>query len=330
MNSSVKVLELPQTRFWNIDVRVWVWIILGWFVAISIHILCFSRAHFVAQSKGKFLLLSPSGLIVAADSTLGDDPHPDLASFSTTPLPSAYNIWTQDFARPVSTLVLDQGAYGSCTANALAYAWLLFMNKNNTGRVPIQLPSRMFWYAEARIHMNAQNGHNSAKLQDTGCYVTDIAWVPETLGSLPEIEYPYIEKNLNSIPNLLVSPCDKAITNKLNADALNPFTFSINASITAENMMAILASNKCILLGILLYSSFMTPTVLKTGKIPLPNTRTEALLGGHCICLTGYNSITQLFSFKNSWGSFVGAQGTFFIPFAYICNIYLTGDAYVF
>ena len=331
MNSSQKVLDLPNSRLFNIDARVWVWIILGWFVALTIHVLAFSRGHFIAQSKGQFLLLSPSGLRTASETNLSDNLLPEYNSFNaTSSLPASYNIWLQDFARPVTNLVLDQGPYGSCTANALAYAWLLHMNKLNTGRVPVQIPSRMFWYAQARIYLNNQNGHSSAKLQDTGAYVSDIAWVPETLGSLPEVLYPYTAANLNAIPNVLVPPCDEAIKHKMSTDTLNPFQFSNNALITAQNIMAILASNKCLLIGILMYSSFMNSTTLRTGVIPLPNTRTETLLGGHCICLTGYNSITQYFTFKNSWGSEVGMAGTFFIPYAYICNIYLTGDAQVF
>ena len=331
MNSTAKVLDLPKTRFWNIDYRGWVWIILGWFVAISIHVLCFSRGHFIAQSQGKFLLLSPYGLVTASSTSLSDDLVPDLAEFSaSSPLPATHNIWAQEYAKSIATLVFDQGPYGSCTANALAYAWLLFMNKNNTGRVPIQIPSRMFWYAEARIHMNSTNGHASAKLEDTGCYAANITWVPETKGSIAEILYPYTEGNLNAVPNLSTPPCNAAIDNVMSSDTINPFTYSNTASITARNMMAILASNKCIILGIHIYTSFMTSRTMETGLVPLPNTRTEKLLGGHCICLTGYNSINQLFSFKNTWGPLCGIQGTFFIPFAYICNIYLSGDAWIF
>jgi C1A family cysteine protease len=106
------------------------------------------------------------------------------------------------------------------------------------------------------------------------------------------------------------------------------YSFSIGA--TANTFMGLIADRKCIILGIYVYSSFMNRSTLKTGIVPMPNRQRETLLGGHCICLTGYDSITQRFSFKNSWGSRVGNKGTFTIPFSYVCNYTMSGDAWSF
>jgi C1A family cysteine protease len=94
------------------------------------------------------------------------------------------------------------------------------------------------------------------------------------------------------------------------------------------NIKTQLNNGRCVMLGIMVYSSFMTNTALRTGVIPIPNPRTERLLGGHAIALSGWNDDTKRFSFRNSWGTRVGNQGTFTIPYDYICNPNLSGDAW--
>jgi C1A family cysteine protease len=116
---------------------------------------------------------------------------------------------------------------------------------------------------------------------------------------------------------------------KLPSGVIKPFNYSSNRATTLQNMkLAISTSGKCIILGVLVFSSFMTRAVLRTGNIPMPNPSREKLLGGHCICLTGYDS--TCFTFRNSWGKNVGVNGTFRIPFDYVTSLNLAGDAWIF
>jgi hypothetical protein len=249
-------------------------------------------------------------------------------------------MWTHSpNASRLANFVLNQGAIGSCTANALSYAWMLNAYKNWTaGQTPPVPQSRLFWYAEARMHLNALDGYPNALLQDTGCYVEDIVWVPGTKGQLAETLYAYTfsvdsrgnlvpnSGNVNKFPPPNISTL--AAASLLPPGTITPFKYSVNADTTLNNMKVALSSNRSILLGIYVYASFTTPTALRTGNIPLPNPRRERLLGGHCICLTGYDS--SCFTFRNSWGKGVGVGGVFRIPFAYITNVNLSGDAWLF
>ena len=72
--------------------------------------------------------------------------------------------------------------------------------------------------------------------------------------------------------------------------------------------------------GIDVYSSFESEETLKSGIIPVPNPEKESLLGGHCVALYGYNDEKQVFIMMNSWGTDVGQQGWFTIPYSYISN----------
>jgi C1A family cysteine protease len=341
------VLKFPEsTRIFNIDIRIWLWVIIGLFLFVCIKVLFFSEQHYEAISPTVFL--NPDALMLAKDGEyLTEENLVRMMSRrveksqSLIP-PVTYNNWTQsaNAALKLSSFVLDQGPIGSCTANALSYAWMLYKYKTwrNT-QLNVAPPSRMYWYAEARLHMNANEGIPNAPLKDTGCYVKDIAWVPVGKGLVSELSYPYTynmdrfgkvshtQGNINKVPSDAIEL--QAAENKLAAGIIKPFNYSSNRETTLLNMkLAISTSGKCIILGILVFSSFMTRAVLQTGNIPMPNPSREKIIGGHCICLTGYD--TTCFTFRNSWGKNYGAQGTFRIPYDYITSVNLSGDAWIF
>jgi C1A family cysteine protease len=74
----------------------------------------------------------------------------------------------------------------------------------------------------------------------------------------------------------------------------------------------------------------MTIAAMTTGTIPMPNTKREQLMGGHAICLTGYNDTTSLFTFTNSWGTYTGISGRFTIPYNYVGSSALAGEYFQF
>jgi hypothetical protein len=306
-------------------------------VGICIKVLFFSSEHYNEVTMTTYL--DPMRLKLARDSDLEEETM-EISPMSRISIPPTYNLWTQSpNATRLASFVLDQGPIGSCTANAMSYAWMLYTYKSWTSsQLPPVPQSRLFWYAEARMHLNAMDGFPNAPLSDTGCYVEDIAWVPSTKGSLAETLYAYtfskdVRGNLiptsglvNKVPPPNISAL--AIANLIPAETITQFKYSRNASSTLQNMKLVISSNRAILLGIYVYSSFISSTTLRTGNIPLPNSRRERLIGGHCICLTGYDS--TCFTFRNTWGKNVGNQGVFRIPFSYITNVNLAGDAWVF
>jgi C1A family cysteine protease len=79
-----------------------------------------------------------------------------------------------------------------------------------------------------------------------------------------------------------------------------------------------------ILIGIYIYTSFESKEVDSTGIIPIPDTKTEILLGGHCLIIVGYDNNSKYFKVQNSWGTNWGASGYCFIPYDYILDSNLT------
>jgi len=53
------------------------------------------------------------------------------------------------------------------------------------------------------------------------------------------------------------------------------------------------------------------------GKVPMPR-KNEEELGGHAVCVCGYNDKTGLFKFKNSWGKAWGDGGYGYLKYDYV------------
>jgi len=91
-------------------------------------------------------------------------------------------------------------------------------------------------------------------------------------------------------------------------------------------MKGCLASGFPFVFGFSVYSSFEDPQVMKSGVVPMPNTATETLLGGHAMLAIGYDDAQQRFFFRNSWGATYGDGGYGTIPYAYLTDGHLSDD----
>jgi C1A family cysteine protease len=86
-------------------------------------------------------------------------------------------------------------------------------------------------------------------------------------------------------------------------------------------MLLCLAEGYPFVFGIMIYKSFETAKVAKTGIVEMPSLMERwfgGCLGGHAVCAVGYNRITKRFLVRNSWGSNWGQEGYFTIPFSYL------------
>jgi C1A family cysteine protease len=54
-----------------------------------------------------------------------------------------------------------------------------------------------------------------------------------------------------------------------------------------------------------------------TGVVRMPE-RNDPKVGGHAICIVGYDDLKKRFKFKNSWGTGWGKKGYGFIPYDYV------------
>ena len=60
--------------------------------------------------------------------------------------------------------------------------------------------------------------------------------------------------------------------------------------------------------------------------MPYPNVAKEQLLGGHAVCLVGYDDAHNWFIARNSWGPNWGDHGYFYMPYQVIRDTNMSSD----
>ena len=198
----------------------------------------------------------------------------------------------------------NQGALGSCTANALVGALEYLQIKD--GRAATDL-SRLFVYYNER----AIEGTVS---QDSGAMLRDGIKSLALLGVCAESLWPYaISRFAQRPPRACYS---RALQHRIT---------SYQRLSTLADMRNCLASGYPFVFGFTVYQSFESATLAKSGRVDLPRSG-EAALGGHAVVAVGYDDRSRRFTLRNSWGSTWGMQGYFTMPYDYLADRNLSDD----
>lgn len=192
--------------------------------------------------------------------------------------------------------VQDQGALGSCTAHAVGTAFQYGLTKQ---KMTSYTPSRLFIYYNERLI-------EGTVMEDSGAYLRDGIKTLNKDGACPEVLWPY------KISQFAVKPPEVAYKKAAEDKATGYYRVNVDAN----SIKTAIASGYPVIAGMLVYSSFETYAVAKTGKVPMPG-RYDYLLGGHAVLIVGFNEATQQFIVRNSWGTSWGDKGYFYLPYAY-------------
>jgi C1A family cysteine protease len=193
--------------------------------------------------------------------------------------------------------IVDQGALGSCIANAGAGLLEFLELKCGVTFMPV---SRLFMYFNERLIEGTVN-------EDSGASIRDIIKAAASWGWCSEQEWPY------DISKFTIKPDRQCY-----ADAVSHEIKSYHRLISQRDMFTCLADGFPFIFGIVVFESFESADVAKTGIVPVPNPVTENQLGGHAMLVVGYDQGTQRFIVRNSWGADWGDKGFCQIPFAYM------------
>lgn len=202
--------------------------------------------------------------------------------------------------------VLDQGALGSCTANAIGNAYRFNQMKQKLAGA--FAPSRLFIYYNERAMEGTINSDAGAMIRDGIKSIAKQGVCPETL-------WPY------DISKFAKKPPATAFKEALKNQALSYRRLTQ----TTSQLKGCLAEGYPFVLGITVYESFESDSVAKTGKVPMPST-SEKCLGGHAVLCVGYDDAKQCLIVMNSWGPKWGAKGFFYLPYAYATDPNLAAD----
>lgn len=209
----------------------------------------------------------------------------------------------RNFCSPIE----NQGILGSCTGQAIAGAIELLNNRN---KKPTDV-SRLFIYYYERVLLNTVN-------YDSGAYIRDGIKVTNKQGAPLEILWPYNISQFTKKPS--VSAISDAIRRKVTLyERVN----------NHEGCLDAINNGYPVIIGFLVYQSFMNSNVSRTGIMPYPNVKRERLLGGHAVLLVGYDKNKKVYIVRNSWGPNWGDKGYFYMPFEVIQNPQMSSDFWV-
>jgi hypothetical protein len=192
--------------------------------------------------------------------------------------------------------VYDQGQEGSCTANAVTGAFQIKEHIEGRGVDPGPASRQaVYYWARRRVGNQAI---------DSGSTISDTMWAALTYGLPLESLWTYD------------MPIDEEPPAEVYADGLKRRpTGKMIARVRQDlpNLYATLAGNDPIPCGFTVYTSFMDQAMASSGIWHgiQPGDQVE---GGHAVCMVGYNPVTRMFKFRNSWGANWGIRGYFWMP----------------
>lgn len=205
--------------------------------------------------------------------------------------------------------IFDQGALGSCTANAISAAFAFSILKQ--GEESFYIPSRLFIYYNERLMEGTVN-------QDSGAMLRDGIKSINKVGVCDEILWPYVISKFK----------DKPEDNCYKSASQNKAVKYERVNRSLYDFKSCLSEGLPFVGGFTVYESFESKEVAKTGKMVMPLSN-ESPIGGHAILVMGYDDEIGCFIVRNSWGTKWGDKGYFYMPYEYLTNSHLSDDFWV-
>ncbi|MFP7378155.1 C1 family peptidase [Bacillus paralicheniformis] len=239
---------------------------------------------------------------------LGFVPSPDdkrdllmTAFLPMVPIPSKFTYEERDL-----TPVRDQGAEGTCVGFATAVGVKEFQEKKEHGKEVYLSPRFIYQKCKERDGIPDQEG----------TYIRIALEVVKEFGVCEEVYWPY-EAHRTGSPKPNAE--ENAKNHKIKAYAR---LFSQNDPLDTrlDAIKRSIIVNGPLVAGVPVYRNWMTQEVYTTGKVP--NIDNSSLVGGHAICIVGYDDETELFKFKNSWNTGWGDNGYGYLPYEYMSHSY--------
>ncbi|MDD5108722.1 MAG: C1 family peptidase [Candidatus Omnitrophica bacterium] len=199
-----------------------------------------------------------------------------------------------DYTKAMSP-VRDQGNEGTCVAFASVSGVKEFQDKKEYHKL-IRLSPRFLYNLCKRF-----DGAPS----EEGTYPRIAMKVLLNYGVCKESFWPYAPQQ-RSLP--------------LKGANLNAKKFKIKAYARIKSLLEMKRSllvNGPFLAGVKVFRSWFTKKVEEEGFINMPK-RNEEPVGGHAICICGYDDKLGIFKFKNSWGLNWADQGYGYLPYGYM------------
>jgi C1A family cysteine protease len=198
--------------------------------------------------------------------------------------------------REWDTIVESQDSLGSCAANAITNAYELCVNRN--------YPDYFTHLSRLFVYYNTRAEYGDIQ-KDDGMFLRDGMKSLTKFGVCSEDLWPY------DIDKFDIRPCEECYE-----DAKKRKILKYQKLISIYYITQVLNNNKPVVFGMEIYESFMDLNE-RISTVSFPS-RKEKSMGGHAMCMVGYDSKQRLFLAKNSFGTTWGDEGYCWIPYDYI------------
>ncbi len=222
--------------------------------------------------------------------------RPDQRDYSYRAIKPVIRVPAEADLRPYCSTIEDQGALGSCTAQALAGNLEFLDNRPDAVYTDV---SRLFIYYNERLLEGTTE-------VDAGASLRDGIKSLKNYGVCRESAWPY------DIRRFAKKPPARCYT-----EAKKRLIAAYYRIETLSQMLACLADGFPFVFGFTVYESFESAKVSRTGIVPMPK-KDERALGGHAVMAAGYDRSKKRFLVRNSWGAAWGLSGYCLMPFAYL------------
>lgn len=208
----------------------------------------------------------------------------------------------------------NQGALGSCTANA-AVGLVEYFERRAFGHH--MDASRLFVYKTTRNLLHW--------VGDTGAFLRTTMKALVLFGAPPEEYMPYSVATFDNEPTSFCYAFGQ------NFQAINYYRLDPPGTakpVLLDRIKALATAGLPAMFGFTVYSSYRQAQA--TGRIPFP-TAGEAIVGGHAVDVVGYDDTVKIRNsnagavettgallIRNSWGSSWGAGGYGWLPYEYV------------
>ena len=212
--------------------------------------------------------------------------------------------------RPFMSPIADQGELGSCTAFASVKGigefrelqHLRLAGASSSAFVPL---SAGYLYFEEREFMGTTS-------QDSGGQVF-LAMEDLAGGVPPEAAYPYPTPSQQRDPWFMKYWLQATPSEAVNIASERYAGGRLEAVTKLSELKQELAAGNPVAFGFDIFQEWY-----ETGSthIPVPNVN-DPIVGGHAVVAVGYDDATQEIIIRNSWGTGIGDQGYFYMPYKY-------------
>ena len=206
--------------------------------------------------------------------------------------------------------IYDQGALGSCSANAIAAAYEFDEMKQNEENV--FTPSRLFIYYNERVMDGSVDEDDGAEIRDGIKSIHKIGVCPEKMWSYDidkfadkpsekcyedaklhhSVEYRRVRQNLGQMKHCLIEGF--------------PVVFGFNVFESFDDDWSKIKEGG-------------------DGVMPIPK-EGEKVDGGHAVVCCGFDDNKKAFIIRNSWGEDWCIDGYFYMPYEFMLNQEWCGD----